>query len=185
MKRDCPIGIAKPGSISPSPSSRLGQHIRTCGFLCLLSVGLLVCPLEFCSITPHTMHDDSQLSGHSNLGLLEANAFCKSDTPDLEHAPFGYPRHNIGRRFTSTDYPERTHWARRPKLGITPCVKTFHFQQNCFARHSLERFLRFCSIRELENALTWKSARHQIIGMFPTICCRDAIYPGVDIWIAA
>jgi len=37
--------------------------------------------------------------------------------------------------------------------------------------------LRICSIRELENTLNWISARHQIIRMFPTICCRDAFAP--------
>jgi hypothetical protein len=83
-----PIGVAKPPTISPSPSSRLGHGIRACGFSLFLCVGLRIAPLEIGSIAPHAMHDDCEFSCHSDLGLLETDTFRQSDTPSFDWAPF-------------------------------------------------------------------------------------------------
>jgi len=70
VKRACLIGIAKPATISSSPSSWLGQIIGICGFSLLLCIDLKIAPSEVGSIAPHTMHDNGEFSCQRDVGLF-------------------------------------------------------------------------------------------------------------------
>src|ERR1700690_1538178 len=81
---------AKNRSNSPSPLSRLGRL-----FLPLQEVGnaslgsnLLRRPVELCSIDPHAMQNDGELTGDRNLGLAEPVALGEPYPPSLHGGPF-------------------------------------------------------------------------------------------------
>src|SRR5215469_7313576 len=86
------LSIAKPGTISPPPTSRQGRRLPlVCGnsmtWLCGYA-GNLLRPFELGAVDPHAMQNHGELSSNRDFGFAEPASFRDPHAPGFEHRPF-------------------------------------------------------------------------------------------------